>query len=60
MDAETYLKNAEQAIPMTDSNKELFPKLMADPFFTGDEKLMFSLLMERGKTLEQEGVQNNS
>lgn len=60
MDVETYWKNAEQAIPMTDSNKQLFPKLMVDPFFTEDEKLMFSLLMERGKTLEQEGIQNNS
>ena len=60
MDVETFLQNVNQAIPMTPSNVKLFPKLMADPFFTEDEKLMFSLLMERGKTLEQEGIQNNN
>lgn len=60
MDAETYLKNEELAIPMTVSNKRLFPKLMADQFFNDREKLVFSLLMEQEKTLEQEGVQENS
>ncbi len=57
MDVETYLKNEELAIPMTDSNKKLFPKLMMDSFFNENEKLVFSFLMEQGKTLEQESVQ---
>lgn len=60
MDVETYLKNRELAIPMTGSNKKLFPKLMADHFFNDREKLVFTLLIEQEKTLEQEGVQENS
>lgn len=60
MDVETYLKHEDMAIPMTDSNMKLFPKLLLDPFFNEGERLVFSLLMERGKALEQEGVQENS
>ena len=60
MDVETYLKNEDLAIPMTKSNKKLFPKLLLDPFFDEGEKLVFLLLMKREKTLEQEGVQENS
>lgn len=60
MDAETYLKHEALAIPMTGSNQKLFPKLLLDPFFTEEEKRVFSLLMKRGTTLEQESVQENT
>jgi len=56
MDALTYEANKAQAINMTDGNRTLFQKLIGDPFYSAEDKGLFRLLLEEGKTLEQEGI----
>lgn len=55
MDAATYLEYIQYGRPLTENDRHSLKEMMEDPFF-GDQRELFSLMLERGIKVEQECV----
>lgn len=57
MDTDTYLENEARAMKMLDSHRRTLSKMLDDDYYSEDQKQLFRLMLDKGKTLEQEGIE---
>lgn len=55
MDEETYLRHLEFGKALTEHDKRELKRMMAEPFFSGQQEI-FALMLKRGRKIEQECV----